>query len=95
MSRKQKQLDSIAPEINDIESPGNVGKLNSLHDDFDEEIESGEFEPGSDFLDHKDSREDTNGYEKERKPALDEHLRLLHIYFKDLEHLCIRIFFIR
>jgi RNA polymerase primary sigma factor len=83
---RKKQLENISPEIHDIESLGSAGELKSFPDNFVEDMEQSEIEFDSGTTPHEDSYEFPNKKEKDKKPTLDEHLRLLHIYFKDLEH---------
>jgi hypothetical protein len=81
--KKQKDLEKITPRLAETESGApdeNYGMYSFGGDDgFDPE--DAEFDP--EFA----SREGKGGgRKKNRKSKLEEHLRLLHVYFKDLEH---------
>ena len=84
MAKKQ-EFESIAPEINDIESLASLSSFKNAADHLDEFFEPIDFDSETEIQDQENSDVESNGEYKEISPT-EEHLRLLHVYFKDLEH---------
>ncbi len=80
--KKQKHLDKLTPRLAEIESgaPEENYASYSFGGDDGLDQEGADFDPG--FA----SGMGGAGRKKPRKSKLEEHLRLLHAYFKDLEH---------
>jgi len=85
MARKQ-ELENVIPEIKEVDALSNLSDFKDVADFINEDSKSGEFEFESGAFEREESFEDKNGSIKESKSSTEEHLRLLHVYFKDLEH---------
>ncbi|MCI0482282.1 MAG: sigma-70 family RNA polymerase sigma factor [Candidatus Dadabacteria bacterium] len=80
--KKRKDLDKLTPRLAEIESgaPEEIYELYSYGGDAGLDREGAEFDP------EMASRDGGPGRKMRRKSKLEDHLRLLHVYFKDLEH---------
>ncbi len=85
MARKQ-ELENVTPEIKEIDPLTNLSDFKDVAVYIGENSDTGEFEFDAEEYEHQDSIEAKNRSKKEKKPSAEEHLRLLHVYFKDLEH---------
>ena len=86
MDRKQ-DLETLTPEIREIESLSNLSDFKDISDYNEDDFSSDVYELDSEDLEQEDTSElNSSGVSKEKNKTADEHLRLLHVYFKDLEH---------
>lgn len=80
--KKQKHLDKLTPGLAEMETGGPEENYTAYSfggdDGFDHE--------GADFDPQFDSGNGAGNSKKRRKSKIEDHLRLLHAYFKDLEH---------
>jgi len=81
--KKQKDLEKITPRLAEIESGAPNEHYGIYSFGGDDEFDPGEAEFDPEFASGGGKGE---GRKKNRKSKLEEHLRLLHVYFKDLEH---------
>jgi RNA polymerase primary sigma factor len=80
--KKQKHLDKLTPRLAEIEPGAPEENYASYSYGGDEGFD----QDGADFDPGFAPGEGGAGRKKPRKAKLEEHLRLLHVYFKDLEH---------
>ena len=85
MDRKQ-DLETVTPEIKEIESLSNLSNFKELSDYDGDQMNSEVFEFDSEEFEGSDPPELKKTSSKDSNKPTDEHLRLLHVYFKDLEH---------
>lgn len=80
--KKQKHLDKLTPRLAEIEP----GAPEENYESYSYGGDEGFDQDGADFDPGFAPGEGGAGRKKPRKTKLEEHLRLLHVYFKDLEH---------
>lgn len=80
--KKRKGLEKLIPGLIEVESEreGADYDLYTYEKDESSDFQSDEFD------NEYTSDRDTPGHKRNRKSKLEEHLRLLHVYFKDLEY---------
>ena len=85
MGRKQ-SLENVAPEIKEIDSLISISEFKDISDYMEDGSKEDTFELDTELSEPGTSFDEDAGGKKEKTPSTDEHLRLLHVYFKDLEH---------
>ncbi len=85
MARKQ-EFENVAPDIKEVDSLAHLSDFKDVADFMGEDSKNGEFDFNTEEFDREDSIDVKSNNLKERKASTEEHLRLLHVYFKDLEH---------
>lgn len=80
--KKHKGFEKLSPTLRELESSSDTDGYHQISIDTEDGFDFGANDTDSDFGTDKPRRRKR----KSSKSQLEEHLRLLHVYFKDLEH---------